>query len=137
MKKLASVLISIIMLVLINGLAIAGTPSFDNNDVTSQTSSYQFLEAVLRGETIATSTKTINIYSIAGYSRFAIHNVDASAGTPTFLFESVDQDGNVVSTASMTEGVDITNIDGANCNINIINGEAAPITVTCSILIGD
>ena len=138
MKQLAGLLINIILLlVFTNTLAIAST-KFDDNDVTLQSSGTRFIEAVGRNQTITTSnTKTINVYNIAGYSTFAIHNVTASSENVTFLFESVDQTGTVVSTAAMTEGTDITNIDGANCNIKLINGAAIPITVTYSILIAD
>ena len=137
--KRASLLINIILLVVFtNTLAFAGHANFDSNDVTGQTVSYQFLEAYGASQAIPTSsTKTVDAFNIAGFSTFAIHNVVASAGTPTFEFQSVDQAGNIVSTASMTEGTDITNIDGANCKVLIINGEAAPITISYSILIAD
>ena len=133
MKKLASVLISIIsMLVLINGLAFA---DFRSSDVTKQSKGGGFLAAVLVDKIVTGSaTLTIKASSIAGYDLFAVNSLEASLGDPTIEFQSVDLANNIVSTESMTIGTDISNVDGANCNILITNSEVTPVTLNGNIL---
>lgn len=139
--RLASLLTNVVLfLALVNGLVFAGNPYFDSSDVTKQTSSYQCMEAVLLGESIATSsTKVIDVYNVPGFSSLTVATVQQSSGNVTVEYQAYDQAGNLVATASITEGTAFTALldDAINAKLVFTNSVAVPITCTTNIVFSD
>ena len=113
MNKLASVLISIMMLVLINGLAIAASTSAKSSDIDilKQTTAYQMYDIVLYDSIAPTTGASISVslYNVMGYDAIDFYAASSTGSVTTLNIQWKDSDNNNIgSGVTLTSGTPIT-----------------------------
>ena len=125
MKKISSILISIISLVLINTLAF-GTML----DRSGGAATY-----IINNESIATSSYVEYFFNdIGGYSNvdFLVSSSTGNITEATLYW--CKPNGDVLQSSTLTENTEVTDFDANDVKFRITNGEAAPCVISGNIL---